>query len=578
MVAHRDHAWIRVWQVGSALLLIATLVIAIVDGIPVPGALRLVCGAICALLVASLTLSIKYMNEHFSPDRSLGKPKSSESPKIDIEEILEVIKQTNRKYDDATLGFFLDFLLFPSLYTTRAVEEARIDDGVLNLHVAVTIDRGSITTAHGEAESEPKGGMLVVPLVRVKKGALLDNFDIEDSNGKELPSLSQREAKTLIAYSLISLYWKAYIGHDYGDPFSVDEIHRNILEVVISSVYKAGKVDPDDIALIRNTLKKLIKPKDRDFAEVFLDAFLFFTEHYVVAAEIPCQDAQRLLVLKYNKSLPPLEQHSTSRDRWRLRIGLRPYRFNIPLWWPFVASSYHFRMNSHKGHYVADHYLINVTPHGIESVRQDSFISETDPTARPYLRIRHHRGFPYAHFYARELNSVDPSNLSTVVEFSETPPGTLGAAAGVALVNLALICVATFSYRVGASAVNISTLLLAAPAFAASAVGITSDGESLLRSSLTTRIGLLTSGVLSLVSVMVYLIQGKGSLAGPVVNLSLFGGIIHLVQLNAWWLGLWFLAIISSLRLVVTLIVRTRRYTTAVRHKGNFDNPYPTKV
>jgi hypothetical protein len=240
--------------------------------------------------------------------------------------------------------------------------------------------------------------------------------------------------------------------------------------------------------------------------------------------------------------------------------------------------SYHFQMTGPAGQYVEDHYLIRIGSNGAEPVRQTDF---SDANPRPYLRIRHHRGLPNAHFYARRLNTSDAFGLSTIVTFAETPPGVLGAAIAVSFATSVLVTAFMILGVTRSNAAQLNTdlpaLLLASPAFATSVIGFKTDGDSLLRTSLSSRLGLLVSGILSFCSALLYIAQLKGHLTKPSGALSFADGLLSFKPVNGWWVALAAFSILCSMYMAVAVVARTRRYTLAVERKGMLDNPYPTK-
>ena len=211
--------------------------------------------------------------------------------------------------------------------------------------------------------------------MRVEKGTLIDNLDIESANGASVPSISQCDTKDLIGYVVADLFWRAYIDKD--EPFNLEKLKREpfdldgtaqfgrrsasgILSVLLKAVYDYGAVDPAKLDGLKEILAES-HAKNKKLEAYLLRNLDFLARSYIIAAEVPRPEGAHLIV-RYRKSLPLYAQTETRLDRWRLRLGLRPYRFTIPIWLPFIVGSYHFKMISSPGQFVLDHYLLVLQP------------------------------------------------------------------------------------------------------------------------------------------------------------------------------------------------------------------------
>ncbi len=527
----------------------------------------------------------------------------------DAKDLIEQLPRTLEKYTPEVRSFFASTLLFPRECLVRALEEADIKAHILQLRVSLTFDttlrssdveasaEASASTIHTEVEGKTESGKedddaatttgsspaLIVPIMRTKKGALQDALDVENFSNASLPTLSQSETKALIGYAIADLFWKAYV--DPTGPLNLKELEDRFsdreaaLGLILAAVYHREPIDDDKLYMLNWVLRQY-KPANQERASYLLRTIKFLARHYIIAVEVPRPTGNHLIV-KYRKSLPLHAQIKTLKDKWRIYLSLRPYRLSIPLWLPFFSTSYHFRIMGPPGQYVEDHYLFRrhgsdadtlITQDYLEELSSASMgrIGSIDQGSRvhPYLRVRSPRGLPYAHLYTRDFRFAEPFNLRTVVEFAEMPPGALGGASLVALVSA--ILVVTFTL-LGPPNSNLSALILAAPAIAASWMGVAADNESLLRTSLTTRVGLLVSGLLSFLGGLLYVIQARGKWLGPIPNVLLFSGHVHLRNMDTRWLALSGVASFTAAYLVGTSVVRARRYMRDVRRGSRID-------
>lgn len=529
------------------------------------------------------------------------------------EQLIHRIRGVVERYDPAALAFFATTLVLPRTNIVRAVEEARLEEHMLTLHTSLTID---VTRLHPSVSGAPSlyrrmawsnnnvpsCPTLVVPLLRAKKGALIDNFDTESAGTASLPTLSQSETKDLIAYVVASLFWGAYIDpkRRFTPEALIDQQLKaarkngfdeqsapSALAVLLRTIYSHGPVDMSILTGAKEILDTIGAKNSR------LEAYLwgnldFLASSYIVAAEVPRPEGTHLNV-KYRKSLPLYSQTASRVNLWRLRLGLRPDRFTIPIWLPFTVGSYHFKMISSPGQFVHDFSLVevedkpgNTRTHTTDTLRekrrqekqtageQTTETSTAESTHRlgtaqqPLLRTHQERGLVYAHLYAVGFRFREFFNIAMVVRFAEIPPGALGGTAVIALVSAVLI---TFFALLGqprqGQGVGVA-VLLSAPTIAASILGFAAHEDSLLRSSLTARLGLIFAGFLSLSATLLYVAQSIGVLTKPQWRAGLLGGKVH-VTMSPWWLILSVLSLGWAAHMCWMLMMRTHAYMNQVR-------------
>ena len=555
------------------------------------------------LIVVAWARNRRLYNERSAPHPS-DEPELI-STFLSNDHLIERLWSVTAKYDPTALGFFANMLLFPRSNIVRAVEEASLQGHTLRLETSLTID---VTRMHpdlaavqtsGNGDTDPPScDVMVVPIIRAKKGSLIDNLDIEGAGGGSLPSLSQADTKDLIAYVVANLFWRAYVGDSTPlNPQALrkDKFANGVLSLLVSAVYEYGAIGSDGLEVIKILLRHRIrKPANRKLVDYISANLTYFSRFYVIAAEVP-RTTQHHLIIKYRKTLPLYAQTVSFQDGWRLRFGLRPYRFTIPIWLPFISGSYHFKMVSSPGQYVLDHYVLEYIDEDpvkitqadlrrrrdLEKLKAKAEKSDAkadaqseDPPAisrGPFLTVHNGRGLLYAHLYAGEFRFREFFNLATVVKFGEIPPGALGGTTIIAMVTAVLIVVFTL-LGPPASGTTAPAILLASPTIAASVLGFASDHESLLRSSLAARLGLVVSGLLSFAATLLYIAQAQGAWTRLTWQAGLFGSWVHF-RANLWWLMLSLLSVSAAADLLWELSVRMHGYMNEVRAGDKVVNP-----
>jgi len=271
--------------------------------------------------------------------------------------------------------------------------------------------------------------------------------------------------------------------------------------------------------------------------------------------------------MKYTRTVPEYGRTADWNDRLRVRLGLSPFRYSIPLRLSFDAPSYHFSMLGVQGQYLARETLINtvtgrqIAPNVFDSV-----------TPQPYLQGRYDSGLPYSHLYMRGLHKAEVVDMSTRIEFDEIPPGALGGACVVAVACAVLIWFfALIQPGLQPSAAppsDMPALLLAVPAFAATWIGQSVD--RILRSSSSAYVGLAVSAVLSITSALLYVANSNRRSFDTIRSVSLFHGLVSLKNVDVSWFILAIAASIMAAYLAEMLRDKVRSYMRALKHGAEF--------
>jgi hypothetical protein len=408
---------------------------------------------------------------------------------------------------------------------------------------------------------------IAVPVMEVRKGALLDSFDVTDAAGASLSTLSQHETRGLVGHVVISLYATAY-----GDERNVLMSSRSrpaALRQLLRLVYRRGRRSSADV---RRDYDEAIKglrmadgPAARFCAERLELLCTFLARHYVVAADMRLQENETRLHLRYRQVTPIYGLIANGRSWLRARMGLRPYIFKIHMPLLYRSGAYHLLLNGEAGQYVQHHAVVD-TATGLQ-------LTSADMAARfpgSYLRVREAVGLPFGRLYARGFDRTDRKQLeylASVITFAEVPPGTLGGAAKVVTVTAALVTLFAF-LRPAVTDVSsdAAALLLAAPAAMASWAGY--SPERLRQSSLATYFALLIAQVVSVVSAGLYIIERRltdGADKFFTVHDQGVLGLFRLPDFDWGWLVLSTVSIALLGYLYVLRYLRLRTYIAAKR-------------
>jgi len=422
------------------------------------------------------------------------------------QDVLEAIALIRQRYSTEAVFLFATML---ASYQVRVTERAELLGTSVRMRVsteyAMTVAERNALAKSTSGQSGDTFPSIPVPVLKVTKGTLLDNLDVTDHDDSSVSVLSQKEARGLVALTLETLFYFTFTKAEAGS----DEEERQLAALwsLRRFVTQMGRIKADSAAvndpdwkiplqkIFRQSIIKLQGPANvarRDALEEFC---CFFARNYVIAADIPIPHGVRFIV-KYSKTVP-LYGRTLGPDQRRVRLGLAPYKFWVPLNLAFTAESYHFRMDIGEQQFVADQYLVT-GPSG-EHLSRDRV---RELIADGHVRIRDGSGLHYAHLYTRGLHQSDPIDLVTVIKFEEAPPGALGPTAIVATISAALVSLMTFMRPGDGPNADTAALLFAVPLFAATLVGYSIDRVQ--RSSLATYGALAVTGATAFLGAILF--------------------------------------------------------------------------
>lgn len=522
-----------------------------------------------ALLFALASLALlrigRLPKEPPGQDETIGPPVSA-TPSL--AEIWNSRQQISLKYRPEVLDLFSRILSTSSQYLTRAIEIVEVRDSCLCLDATMEYAFNDALTEKLRSEGTT---VILLPLIKLSKGATLDNLDLTDCEDRHAAPLLQDEIYGLLAHVIDSLFRIAYIhGSPAGPSRDLTPLEEAVLVGLIHGVCNPIKVKhqavESTLQLLNLVASSTSGPIDGNAAASLRNLFEFFADNYLIAVEAELPQGTRL-TMKYSRTVPLYEQAAKRADRSRVRLGLSPQSFSVPLTLPFEAPSYHFSMAGVPGSFAARQTLFEI-PSRVP-IRQDSF---KKGKIQPFLSAKCDAA-PYTHFHTRGLHRFPGMNMWTRVEFDEVPPGALAGATVVSVASAVLIWFFTLvqpglttTLQVSTATSDLPALLLTVPAFAATWIGASADRVQ--RSSICTYIGLCVSTVVSLGSALLYIANANHKSFFTIGNFTFDHGLIHLKHVDATWLLLALIASVMSAYLVEILRDKVRNYMKLLAHNA----------
>jgi hypothetical protein len=423
--------------------------------------------------------------------------------------------------ESGALISFVEPLVNPARCRSRVVETIDLDGRCMRQRVTVefSLPDGIV----GDHE-------LYLPVVHPPKGDLIDNFNLSDASDESLTNLSYEETTRLAALGLRSLLIRV-TNVPYGQWTTTREAEVILLGILAKrGPLTEGFADEK----IEQGLKMVegldqVPPTSKDLLRNYIRAL---SASYPIVAVVPAGlIVSNRVLLKYERSIMPQSRAPGKESKVRLGLGLLPHKVDLPIDLPLTAGSYHLRVNGPIGKYIYDRHLRchackkrvrndwrGVVPKesaprtGPTKVSQRCYHeSKPESVKDQHYRVSSRLGQNYLHIYMRGYGySKQPlRNLEIRVHFKETPPGSRASATVIALATTIFVWVVghLISNNDAVATSDLPALMLALPALAASWFGFTADGGTLLGSSLIARLSLGASGIISIASIITYLLE-----------------------------------------------------------------------
>jgi hypothetical protein len=506
----------------------------------------------------------------------------------------------------------VEMILSPSEYRMRTVEVISLDGRSIKQHVSLifsftdtrpflfnstdTVEESVGGNGHRAEHTldQPESGrqipqLLYVPVLVPRKGDLIDQLEITRSDGRAAVSLSYEQSLRVISLGLRYLLVAALTepGHEHPDFDNAN--FRKAELILLRLIARRGPVDRQGDEW--KGVKRIVDDTLRFLGELFplhesdgsagatqgeqankqrrtealghlRDYVLKLVQGYPIIVSLP-NDQQPRRRLQFERTIVPAPRKTA---RLRLWLGLRPDRVEIPINLGFETESYHLEVVGPSEHYVHEqfigcgkcNYRLGSNWRGVQIVGSSCHHAPIGVDDRCYIRVRRRQGQCYAHVYMRGFatSRLDDSEMVMKARFAEAPPGVEERALLSAVAASIVFGVTGYilsRYHKFPLPSDVPALFLAVPGVAATWFGFSSDADTVLRSSLTARISLLTTGLLSVAGVSCYLLQDfLGWKAGP--RWGLFG-------IHEWiWLGILILSLANCGVIFYTSAVRMAHF------------------
>jgi hypothetical protein len=429
-----------------------------------------------------------------------------------------------------------------------------------------------------ESKRSPDRLSLYVPILVPRKGELIDLLNISRSDGSAAASLSYSQTLRVLSLGLHYLLVSGLADANTGvEAFNNPEFVKAEL-ALLQIIARRGPQDPDSVehavnSIIDGLAKHFELPDSADNPAVSrLEQarryVLHLSERYPIIVSLPYSPQPRRR-LAYERTIPPKPVVTGVPAKLRLWVGLRPHSVRVPITLAAQTDSYHLQIVGPLDHYVHTQFVgcmkcgRRIMPRW-RKVDEKSNASRcghapVGTDGRFWDRVRYRAGQNYAHLYMRDFyaTNLQSCNIQMRVRFSESPPGVEEQAL---LASVAVsIALGVIGYVLERSSSQIPSdapvLFLALPGFAATWFGFTSDGDTILRSSLIARLSLLVTGFLSLAGLSVYLLEAdRLGTSWPSASWGILG--VH----DGVWMAILGVALLNTLGIAWTSAARIRHF------------------
>lgn len=453
------------------------------------------------------------------------------------------------------------YLLIDTAHIVRIGEDVRVAGDMLHNQVTMEISLEHL----GELPEKQK---IVIPILS-RKQHTFDCFEVRNGSDDKLARLPQYLIDGLLAWT-VEWYFRFVYAGPAVRPDDLDDSQKRALFRIIALVCRPDVVDPATFAKEYAEATRGLVARGGGDPDWFREVCMYFAGNTVTAVEASPSDGPGLIYVSYLDYLTN-DRLSNMNDQIRTRLGLRPYRYRIPIGMAFEATTYDLRVTGPDGHFVYQHYLMP----------RDSTTGELSPDSvvrhpRAGLQMMSNEGLPYTELHMYGMTKVVPNEIECVVEFEEIPPGALRRTAAISAVCSLLLIAFAFGMPHtldGNGGTDLAAFLLASPLFAATWVGQSSDRVQ--QSSLTTYGGLLVSAVLSLVGSVLYVLHSLIWKHSVVVQLSVFYYAL-LPRADLVWLILSALSFATTVYLIAQSTHRMSRYIRTLKRRSTF-TPRPAR-
>ncbi|ACU75415.1 hypothetical protein Caci_6569 [Catenulispora acidiphila DSM 44928] len=488
-------------------------------------------------------------------------------------------------------ALFIMALRTPAKVRQRIVE--KYVPGQRNLSNTVSVEiqvpRIFLTRRREPDPAGPPDESFPFPMVISPKSIMYDSLEVFDEDGARLSTLSYREYLTMIAGVLRYLLTGAYGGRMPEDEKlleHVKSVEADALEQVFMrrddrrlSLPEVQALDERTQQVVMKLLRlKGVDDRHRRQLELAADLVRILAKRYAIVAPLKISTNGRALVTYKRLIVPTVTDADdqpadgrarTSKEYLRHLLGARPVEVHVALENAGICHSYHLSVQGPEGLYLAKQAITPDPPAGPDNRTSGVHQPNDRYEFAPHYRFRSRRGQSYAHFYGRHFPFVSDPKAVPRLQFSfyEVPPGSdfqasIAAASAAFLIGLIGFVLAHSSLdqfgRITLAS-DAPVLLLAFPGVAASWLGVDKAGARLFDSSLSARLSLVITVVVSVAASALYIINASNVEPG-VFDGKLNAGVSLLGVRGSWWAGLTALAVVNTLCMAYRWLYRSWRY------------------
>ena len=444
---------------------------------------------------------------------------------------------------------FLELFIRPEESRIRVSEEIAIEGKRLNR-------RGVITYRLPEGAGQ---GPIILPVLRFKKGELVDVLQVTDESGRTLSALPNPEFSVLLAHCI-----RVLIQVIASDPSERTRLEGLFLPHALRAI------DHAQYAQVRDFLRTEVADLSRQFdypTEVLVELTCHAAMEYGVCVVLPAASVPDSThrTITYSYSEQPIDGATAKRERTQMTTyqklarvagyhGVEAFKDRLRLilglqvsWMAIDASrarrclSYHLRVKAPAGAIVGDAAFLNCeNGEPIERARMTGvYIDE-----RSDFRLPRPRGQSYVHLHTRLYKHSGVQEPNLLLRFLEDFPGGIARAGMLSLgtaVVVWLLAVIYSASKLGDAPssygdnAELAALVLTIPIAIWSASGF-ADGPRGYLTSLAAHAVTVASMLLSLFALVLFLLP-----AGSIPQPEDFPESVLLIK-DKVWMVLFFLA------------------------------------
>lgn len=316
--------------------------------------------------------------------------------------------------------------------TRRIIEEVELRDSSLLRHVTMELDVNST-------------GWLLVPILRPSRGALVDNLQLEDSDGRSGFTLNRHESQIVSTYMVQAALLKAL---NRTSPEDLDDEERLIFDrlsrlpaerpsrakAAIDGMREMSRkfaALDDPQALTKNLRMQVALARDNEL----LDLLDYFSQCRTIFVPMKAEPPSLKVTFSHETGIELATRRSLN-SIIRTALSYAPDELGIEIPLALRTPSYHLRFRAPQGFYFVSNELQKTRyrtqannrrlPDKWELVRFTAPRMGAGPTT--FIEGDRPTSHNYTHIYAGNISMVSdpPRRLFADISVRERPPGQFG--------------------------------------------------------------------------------------------------------------------------------------------------------